>query len=264
MTELAKKLNISGNLILKLSEVNEGKVMTLSQKCLSDGFSVLKKENDVLRLAVILQCAKMAKEKYDRFGISEEIYYSTMSDIRIWCENNGNKGLKNYGWLKNHVCLELFRLGRLQFQIYPCKNKTLLYKKLPFSYGENLVYIHIPQGEKLLESDCRESIKIAGAFFEKYFPKYTYNYYFCESWLLFEGNRSFMKKDSNIVSFMNLFTHAYSVKIDQQAIERIYKKRRLFVRNYPETTSLQKSAKKYMEKGGKLGVGVAYIDKSRF
>ena len=33
-------------------------------------------------------------------GISEKIYYDTMSDIKIWCKRNGNKGLKNYRWLK--------------------------------------------------------------------------------------------------------------------------------------------------------------------
>ena len=53
----------------------------------------------------------------------------TMSDIKIWCEKADNKGIREYMWFKNHLKFELFRLGRLQFQIYPCKNKTLLYNK---------------------------------------------------------------------------------------------------------------------------------------
>lgn len=264
MTDLAKTLNLPEKLILRVSEIQTEKVTALAYKCFQKGFSALKKENDIVRLAVILECAKRVKSRYDEAGISDEIYCSTMSDIKIWCENNGNKGLKNYGWLSNHVKFGIFRLGRLQFQLYECKNKTLLYKKLPFSYGENLVYVHIPQGEKLGEEECRKSFRMAEEFFSKYFPDYNYRYYFCESWLLFDGNREFMKKDSNILKFASMFNHAYSVKIEEQAIERIFGRRRFFKKNYPETTSLQKSAKAYMLKGGKLGVGIAYIDKSRF
>lgn len=262
MTELAKALNLPEKLILRVSEIQTEKVTALTDKCFQKGFSALKKENDVVRLAVILECAKRVKSRYDEAGISDEIYCSTMSDIKIWCENNGNKGLKNYGWLSNHVKFGLFRLGRLQFQLYECKNKTLLYKKLPFSYGENLIYVHIPQGEKLNYDECIKSFRTAGEFFKKHFPDYNYKYYFCESWLLYEGNRDFMKADSNILKFSSLFSHVYSVKIDEQAIERIFGKRKLFKKCYPEKTSLQKSAKAYMQKGGKLGVGIGYINQN--
>ena len=264
MTELAKKLNLDEKLVIKLSELNGSDVTSLADECLQKGFTALKKKNDVLRLAVILECAKRAVADYEKKGIPLEIFYHTMSDIRIWCDNNEGRGLKNYGWLKNHVNCELFRLGRLQFQIYECRNRTLLYNKLPFACGEKLIYVHIPQGEKLSEEECRKSFLMAEEFFSKFFPDYDYRYYFCESWLLYEGNKDFMKPDSNIVRFMNMFNHAYSVKIDSQAVSRIFGKRRLLKKNYPETTSLQKSAKAYMQKGGKLGVGIGYIDKSRF
>ncbi len=264
MLKLARRLKLDENLIKDLEKLNEEEILLISEKCLKKGFSALKKKNYVERLAVILFCAVKVKEKYIQEGISDEIYYHTMSDIKIWCENNGNKGLKNYGWMKNHVKFELFRLGRLQFQLYECKNKTLNYSKLPFSYGEKLIYVHIPQGEKLSEEECRKSFIMAEEFFKRYFPDYNYRYYFCESWLLYEGNKSFMKADSNILKFSAMFTHAYSVKIDEQAIERIFGKRKLFKKNYPENTSLQKGAKAYMQKGGKLGVGIGYIDKNRF
>ena len=126
MTDLARKLELDGNLIRKLSETDMKKISSLADKCLGRNFSVLKKENDIVRLAVILECAMRARVEYEKAGIDEKIYYDTMSDIKIWCENNGNRGLKNYGWLSNHVRLELFRIGRLQFQLYECKNKTLL------------------------------------------------------------------------------------------------------------------------------------------
>jgi len=263
MLELARKLQLDEKVIKSLEGLDVNKIIRHSDKCLQNDFSFLKRQNYTVRLSVILECAKRVKMRYEEMGIPDEVYYHTMSDIKIWCENNGNKGLKNYGWMKNHVKSELFRLGRLQFQIYECRNKTLLYSKLPFSYGEKLIYVHIPQGEKLNFDECKASFKMAEEFFRKYFPDYNYRYYFCESWLLYEGNNDFMKTDSNIIKFSSMFNHAYSVKIDEQAIERIFGKRKLFKKNYPETTSLQKSAKAYMQKGGKLGVGIGYIDKSR-
>lgn len=261
MLTLAEKINLDRVLTEKLKGLDTEKINALSEKCLDKGFHILKKENDLMRLAVILTLAVKVKEKYDLAGIDENIYYSTMSDIRIWCENNGNKGLKNYGWLKNHVSFELFRIGRLQFQFYECKSKTVVYNKLPFDCGTKLIYIHIPQGERLEKERCVEAIGKAGEFFKKYFPDYKYGYYFCESWLLFEGNRAFMAKDSNILSFMSLFELCYSVKIDAQAIDRIFGKRHLLKSRYPENTDLQRRAKRYMQEGNRLGIGVGVIKK---
>ena len=261
MLEIAKRINLSPLLLEKLAHIEKVKIQSLADKCMSDGFFVLKRCNDIIRLAVMLELAVRVKQRYDAVGIDEKIYYDTMSDIRIWCEENGNRGLKNYGWIKNHVSFELFRLGRLQFQLYECKNRTLLYNKLPFAYGEKLVYIHIPAGERLDTEQCKASLEASKKFFSQFFPDYSYRYYFCESWLLFENNRDFMSQDSNIVSFMSLFDICYSVKVDKQAIERIFKKRCLFKRNYPENTSLQLAAKKYMQGGNRLGIGIGVIAK---
>lgn len=261
MINLAQKLGLSENVISRLEKLNKEQVEALSESCVKSGFNILKTKNRFIRLAVILNLAVRVKEKYDEYGIDEKIYYDTMFDIRIWCERCGNRGLENYGWLKNHVSFELFRLGRLQFQLYECKNKTLLYKKLPFGYGEKLVYIHIPEGEKLQKDKCIDAIEKSKEFFGEYFSEYDYGYYFCESWLLFEGNRNFMSQNSNIVNFMSLFNICYSVKVDKQAIERIYGKRRLFIKNYPEDTSLQKQAKAYMKSGNLLGIGIGVIKK---
>lgn len=267
MTELAKEIGLDSSLIKKLSSLNvreKKKAEKCTEKCLSGNFTCLKKENYIIRLAVILCCAVKAREEYRKKGIPDGVFLDTMSDIKIWCENNGNKGLKNYGWLKNHVKLELFRLGRLQFQLYPCKNRTLLYNRLPFAYGEKLIYVHIPQGKKLDKEKCTEAFLMAEKFFEKHFPDYKFRWYFCESWLLYEGNKDFMSESSNILAFASLFDHRYSVKIEEQAIERIFGKRRIFKSNYPENTSLQKRAKQYITDGNRMGVGIGVIDRNIF
>ena len=184
-----------------------------------------------------------------------------MADISVWCENNGNKGLKNYNWLKNHLKGELFKVGRLQYQFYKCDNPTFDYKKLPVSYGDNAVFVHIPQGEKLDFNACKASLVDSKEFFKQYFPDYKFNYFICESWLLYGSNGEFMSENSNIVKFQSLFNIAYSEKDDSQGIERIFGKRRLLVSQYPEDTTLRRQAKAYMQRGGKLGIGVGYIKK---
>lgn len=265
MIKLAEKLEISPKVIESLNLLinkDKAKIYNCAEMCKSKGFHLLKGKNKMFILAVILKLAVDIKARYDEAGIDESIYYDTMSDIKIWCEKEGEKGLANYDWLKNHVSFNLFRLGRLQFQIYKCNNKTLLYNKLPFEYGSNLIYIHIPEGQSLEEEKCREALSLANKFFKEYFPEYKYEYYFCESWLLFENNKDFMRKDSNIIKFMSLFTLCYSVKIDAQAIERIFGKRKILKSCYSENTSLQKSAKEYMLSGKRLGTGIGVIRKT--
>lgn len=259
-------LDFGKELNLKLDDLysnHQALVVTLADKCHNNGFSCLKHKNDVLRLAVCLEYLKFTKANYDKLGIDDKIFFDTIKDMEIWCVNNSNKGLKNYNWIKNHLNCELFKIGRLQYQIYPCKNVTLQYDKLPFSFDDNLIYVHIPQGEKLDYNECLLSLKQAKAFFEKHFSNYNFSYFFSETWLLFSKNSEFMSSDSNIIKFQSLFDHNYDFYYDGQAIERVFGKRRLFIGSYPEDTSLQKSMKKYLLNGGKVGLGISTINKDK-
>lgn len=264
LTDLADKDEVS---ILRLSErLFEGNTVCLSGK------------SPLIKLAVTLKATEKTHMLYKKHGICDDIFRATFSDIAVWCENCGNIGLENVNWLKNHICFELFRLGRLQFQMFTCSNPTLNYSKLPFSINENAVYIHIPQGEKLDYFECVKSIKAADAFFKKYFLDFLYNYYFCESWLLFENNRQFMNENSNIIKFMSLFDIHYSAFDESQAFERIFNtdikfnsiiyrlnkaKRKSDISCLTQSTSLQKAAKNYLLAGGRLGVGIATIPKNK-
>ncbi len=250
--------------VLNIPSAKYNKINSLAEKFAKGNNKCLVNHNDLTRLAVVTESLKYTKEKYDMLGIDNKIFADTVKDIGIWCGNNQNKGLKNYNWIRNHIRAELFKIGRLQFQILKCDNITLNYGKLPFGLGDNLVYIHIPQGEKLVREDCISSINSATDFFEKYFPYYKFKYFFCESWLLYQGNAEFMNPNSNIIKFSDLFETAYSLDIDNQAIERIFGKREFIKSRYDKKTSLQKSAKNHILNGGKLGIGVGYIDKDLF
>ncbi|MDE6471136.1 MAG: acyltransferase domain-containing protein [Eubacterium sp.] len=248
--------------VIALANKHKGKILTLADKCNDGKFECLRYKNDLVRLAVMLECTEKMRNTYKTLGIDDRIFLDTVDDIRIWCENNGNKGLKNYNWIKNHISCELFKIGRLQYQLCTCKSRMLKYDLLPFDYGEKVIYVHIPQGEKLIYADCVKSLKMAKVFFEKYFPDYNYRFFFCESWLLYDENFQFMQPSSNILQFSSLFDVAYSCDMDAQAIERIFGKRCFDKKKYPENTALQRNAKAYILNGGKLGVGIGVIDKA--
>ena len=57
-----------------------------------------------------------------------------------------------------------------------------------------------------------------------------------------------------------MFDIVYSSQDDRQAIERIFGKRRIIKSSYPENTTLQRNAKKYILSGKKLGIGIGVIE----
>lgn len=259
MEELVKKIGLDSelaNAALSLMKDKENKINALAERCKKSGFGVLAGKNDLTRLAVCLKYTEYTKQRYKQLGISDEIFYATMSDIRIWCENDGNKGLKNYPWIQNHLKSELFRLGRLQFQLFTCNNVAYDYKLLPFDKGERMIFVHIPQGERLEFNECVKSFKTAKEFFAEHFPDYEYRFFICESWLLYDENWRFMRPGCNILQFQSLFEIVISSLDDRQSIDRIFGKRKLLKKHYPEETSLQKSAKQFLLDGGKMGTGV--------
>ena len=117
-------LDFGNNLNKKLDDLflgHQALVVRLAERCNNKGFSCLKFKDDVLRLAVCIEYLKYTKAEYDKLGIDEKVFFDTVKDIEIWCQNNKYKGLKNYNWIKNHLKCELFKIGRLQYQICPCK-----------------------------------------------------------------------------------------------------------------------------------------------
>lgn len=217
----------------------------------------------LLALSFAVLRAKDTLTEYHRRGISEEVFDKTMEDITLWCDNCKKKtgffGLENLGWIKNHLSPNIFRLGRLQFQIYhmyypvytsfPAKWKTHIRRGTP------IINVHIPQGEKLTAEACEDSFCQARAFFRER----DYACFACESWLLFPGNREFMSESSNIIQFAERFDIVAQAKLDHQAIERVFGERQSDINDYPEDTTLQRNAKAYMKSGGKLGTAFGII-----
>ncbi|MBR5507238.1 MAG: DUF5596 domain-containing protein [Clostridia bacterium] len=153
-----------------------------------------------------LYFCEFLKNEYEKRGIGEDILIDTLKDIPRWTDTYTNmKGslfLGELGWLRNHLTLRLFKLGRLQFCLEDAPEN---YPDTGVVKGEKIVGIHIPSTGPLNIDECRKSIEYAREFMSNFFPEYQYKIFNCHSWLLDETLEKFMKKESNILKFQTLF-----------------------------------------------------------
>ncbi|MDI4644266.1 acyltransferase domain-containing protein [Cohnella hashimotonis] len=203
---------------------------------------------------------RMAVDAYDEYRlreISDEVYIDTFSDIRIWSEvcktTFGEYGIEESGWLKEHVRLALFRLGRLQFQPIAL-DRDLIFGERKFAQGDLVLNVHIPAGGPLDPQEALASFARARAFFRGVPPVF-----FCHSWLLYPGLDQVLDPSSNIMQFQRLFQIYELDEASRQAEERIFGAKKDDPAAYDANTGLQRRAKAFLEAGGKLGAGLGII-----
>ena len=239
----------------KLSRRETDSVLRLLREDPSNGPTVL---------AAVLILAEEAKNYYLQKGISEKIFNETMADISIWAENYRRKtgycGIDELGWIMNHLNLELFALGRLQFRpsVFYDNDSWTKINNYPLKVGDNILEVHIPQGRSLLYEECDISFESASFFFKKYF-NYEFEYFTCHSWLLSPTLKEILPKDSNIINFQDRFTLIAVDKNDNQAEERIFDKQ--FGSN--SNSSLAIKIKELKNKGINIGSGIGVIRKDK-
>ena len=162
------------------------------------------RENLLMQLYFCEEVSRRYKEK----GIDEQIFLATMKDIvvwtKLWSDAKGELWLEELFWLIHHVRLDIFRLGRLQFCMghAECDCPQFGIKK-----DDPTLEVHIPgDGASLDEEECRRSFEKAKIFFEKHFPEFEYKAFTCHSWLLDPEMKKYLKPDSNIIKFGEMFT----------------------------------------------------------
>ena len=197
------------------------------------------------------------KPDYDELGISETIYYDTFLDIRFWQGHyflkTGQPGMDEYSWLTKHLLLQIFRLGRLQFEPLAF-NRELTTGERKLKPGDLVLNVHIPEGGALDKDECDKSYGEASRFFRGIPPVFT-----CNSWLLSPALTRLLEPGSNIINFQNQY-HVYDIDWEsRQGERRIFEEVKDDPDLYPETTSLQRKAKKYLQDGNKIGLGRGII-----
>ena len=221
-------------------------------------YEEIRKKKDY-RMAFLYYYCRMAMEIYEVYQerkIDLQIYWDTFYDLTLWCENcyntYGEYGIGEYDWFFRHIECKIFRIGRLEFEQLnsPWKVQS---EAITVNKGDHIISIHIPQGEKLEMQAVIASLKQGKDFWK------CPMVYLCHSWLLYPGLKHVLQKSSNILQFQNLFQIVQTDYTEREAEGRIFGEVQEDVTKYSEKTSLQKSAKRYLLSGKKLGNGLGIL-----
>ncbi|MDE6372838.1 MAG: acyltransferase domain-containing protein [Clostridia bacterium] len=286
------KINLDIDCNLRLFEriYDAGEVVAAVEKYLRNNYTEVAKCSKLLlkrkwtrlvgksrlfRLSAIVLSLATARERFGKQGFDEQVFFDTMSDIKIWGEDCrahfGEIGIDEINWLRLHVNCRIFKIGRLQYQLckYYFGAKTNI-GALKIRFGENCFNIHIPRGERLNYDDCIESLKLATEILCRAYPKVRRDYMICHSWMLSSYNKNFVDEDSNISRFATLFDLAgesksasehlrwiFDIHVDEKQLQENKEKLGYYydLSQFQPKSSLQRRAKEYIMQGGYLSDG---------
>lgn len=209
-----------------------------------------------VELLVLICLTKKAKQVYRQRNIDEKIYYDTMLDLRYKLDEcklvKGVIGTFVSSWFSHIFKLEIFALGRLQFEVvnFGENYQKNGYKLTPES---KVINIHIPRTlTPLYEQSCEEAIEQAKEFFaDKFdgvFP------FVCYSWLLYYENEQILPHHTNIYKFFARFDiFKTDIKKDNNEIWRLFDTDERNPDRLPANTSVRRAYIEHLKKGGKTG-----------
>lgn len=206
---------------------------------------------------ILKEISKDTLFKYREEGISESIYYETMSDIDIWAEEykkkNGVLGIKEYKWVEKSIDIKVFKLGRLQFEIVEDEGAQKYLESIGIQDDIMILNTHIQAGQALEFELCQESYKKAVEFFMSRDKKKRRIAFVCDSWLLNPKLQKYLSEDSNIVKFQKQYKNISEDVDDRQMEKRVFGSVEECPKDYNAVTTLQKKLKVALIKGQKFG-----------
>lgn len=213
-------------------------------------------ENKNFRMLFLYYFCRMGCEAWEEYineGIPEKVYWDTFYDLTLWCGNcrkeYGEYGIDEYEWFYRAIERKLFRLGRLEFEKGNSEWEFVFQGK-KVSVGDPVIYVHIPQGEKLGLEECMESFGRSFRFFGKN------NLYVCHSWLLGKELGDILPENSNIRKFRELFAVVKTDYGEREAEWRVFGTVKRSIKAYPEETALQNKMKQLLLEGKCFGNGL--------
>ena len=215
-------------------------------------------QDGLLILRLYLQWLEETKARYDAAGISEQLFWDSMKDLAIWCEDylekHGAPGFAEWEWVGASLRLEVIRIGRLQFAAGRLHREVTVEGQY-YPVGTPVLEVHIPAGEALDEEAVAESLRRAPALFKQYFGK-EFSLFHCHSWLLSPALGSLLPPGARILRFAQQFTVYGEDYEERQAEARVFGLLSDRYEDYPEKTSLQRALKKALLEGETVGMGL--------
>jgi len=157
-----------------------------------------------LSFYILFISAKRLWEVYSERGISEEIFFNTMMDLKYKLDEckmvHDIWGTFVFEWYPGFYHLRRFGLGRLQYDVATYQWDDYTKNGVTVKKGDPVYFCHIPSAGPLTKELRLDSYKKAFEFFGRN-PLVIVT----DSWILYPGQREFLPSGSNILDFMNDF-----------------------------------------------------------
>lgn len=163
-----------------------------------------------LDLLLVINGLPYIHEKFREKGLSDEVFYETMDDIRCkineCVECKGVVGTFVLGWYDRFFKAECFGFGRFQYEtaVYDLPDHKMSCGKV-IKKGDIFINMHIPsRGIPLTDGVRYDSYKKA---YEYFAPRFDDGIviFGCHSWLLYDKHLEFLPENSNIRKFLSDF-----------------------------------------------------------
>lgn len=207
---------------------------------------------------VFLVCSfQRLREDYKTAGLSDELYWDTVLDLRakaLECKQlYGIWGTGTGLWYRNFFRMQIFSLGRLQFERSAFRGKEpVTVDGVTVLPGQTVYNVHIPSGGSISPAVCEDSFQRAKVFFKED-PLILH----CGSWLLYNENPHIFPSAKNVLAFREQFQiYESREKPEGEDLWRIFGKD--FdgdVSSLPQNTSMQKETAAWLRAGKQIGIG---------
>lgn len=213
-------------------------------------------------LVFYLACAMYSYPIYEKKGLSRKIWLDTMEDFRFKL-NECKKMHGEWGtfvfWFGRFFTADCIAFHRFEFEIGAAPVAYNL-DGIDIKEGQRVINVHIPSNEKipLTKEECDKSYALAADYFKDQLEGAPV-VFMCDSWLLYDGMKSFLPADSNILRFAS----EYTIVKEEESYEDLW---RIFYRDgseekpheLPEDTAMMRGYKKLLTEGIKPKTAIGY------
>ncbi len=260
-------LNVSALFDLKMSDIQPPTLQHM-EDFLSRDYTVESEFEDI-PWPLYLTALPLLDSIYQDLEIDRQVLNETVEDL-VWRLTYYQNHHKSWGlsaedkmWLARIYHLKIFKLGSLQFE--PLDSSALssdLLDDLHMSGQQKMLSVHIMYGQDLSPSACLNSFDRALHFFDRHFPDQDFEYFYCQSWLLYPPLKEVLGEKSRIRQFMDFF-HIVSQEAQADLPYRyIFYKKREDVQASDVKTRLQAFAFEHPDRLG-IGTGIVSCDEMR-
>lgn len=215
---------------------------------------------EILNMYIYIRKCEQALEQFRTRGIDDDVFYASASAFSVCGEwllaREGMYGISRWPhrpWMRHFFNIEIFRLGRLEFEYMHSKYDAEIGGHI-LRQGDPCVGVHIPKGT-LNAQECEDAYALAREFFKKHYNM-DVCIFFCVSWLLHPWLSQELGANSRIVDFQKKFQilarHEGPDSL-KQMLQWIFKNPNDDPDNYPEDTTLQRAAKRRLKEHLPLG-----------